>query len=72
MTPKRQNDCARTAEIFNRPGAFWIHFAELAGKYRIGQTNSLAALCGFLFGTFAVLVGAGAFDLAEAFGKIGQ
>ena len=22
MTPKRQNDCARTAEIFNRPGAF--------------------------------------------------
>ena len=22
MTPKRQNDCARTAEFFNRPGAF--------------------------------------------------
>ena len=22
MTPKRENDCARTAEIFNRPGAF--------------------------------------------------
>ncbi|WP_370803977.1 hypothetical protein, partial [Gemmiger formicilis] len=22
MTPKRQNDCARTTEIFNRPGAF--------------------------------------------------
>ena len=22
MPPKRQNDCARTDEIFNRPGAF--------------------------------------------------
>ena len=22
LTPKRQNDCARTAEIFNSPGAF--------------------------------------------------
>ena len=22
MTPKRENDCARAVEIFNRPGAF--------------------------------------------------
>ena len=22
MTPKRENDCARTIELFNRPGAF--------------------------------------------------
>ena len=22
MTPKRQNDCARAVELFNRPGAF--------------------------------------------------
>jgi len=22
LTPKRQSDCARTVEIFNRPGAF--------------------------------------------------
>ena len=29
-------------------------------------------MCGFLFGTFAVLIGSGAFDLTEAFGKISQ
>ena len=40
--------------------------------FNIGRIGSAAALCGFLFGTFAVLVGAGAFDLTEAFGKISQ
>ena len=63
MTPKRQNDCARTVEIFNRPGAFlWINFAELAGKYRSGQP-ALTSTGTLLFGTTicSCFVGMGGF-----------
>ena len=40
--------------------------------FNIGRTGSAGTLCGFLPGTFAVLIGSGAFDLTEAFGKISQ
>ena len=40
--------------------------------FNIGRIGSAGPLCGFLFGTFAVLIGSGAFDLTETFGKIGQ